>query len=229
MQSKRLKLQKNIGLTAVTCKKIYLRWHTVEEIASLTIEDLTPYWGISSSRATNIITLARQMLEDAVDRKEIESEVVEKVSAKAKLRQEVYEETGELTEETELEDVELIIDPSQKPNFLNGEDRWTKKDGPKKEYVLVEEKIDNFTTKRSRKEVTPSVSRLTGVDICEINGLPSYEECPSHIQLKIRKALEEHDRLNSSPSSRRIITNQDDTSFGVNPTKPTRKVLEARG
>jgi len=222
MQSTKLKLSKSVGLTSVTAKKIYQRWNTVEEVAQLTIGDLKPYWGISDSRAQNIITLARQTLEDVVG-KGISETDLEEVAIKAKIRSQALED-GSLEEP-----MDLIIDPAQKPSVKFDKDRWDGSEEPLREYVMVEERIDSFTLKRSRREITPSVSRLTGIDICEINGLPKFEDCPPHVQVQVTKALEKHDAINASVANRHIITNKDDTSFGVNPSiePPKRRVLQA--
>lgn len=46
---------------------------------------------------------------------------------------------------------------------------------PEKEYVLITQKIDAFTTRTEYVELKPDQCNLCGFSVCEVNKLPPYE------------------------------------------------------
>lgn len=66
------------------------------------------------------------------------------------------------------------------------------KQGSKKQFVVVEKRVDKLNTRRLRIELTPAVCKYCGRDIIEEHGLRPYEDLDEIEQNKIQAAMDRH-------------------------------------
>lgn len=65
----------------------------------------------------------------------------------------------------------------------------------KRQFIRKETIIDKFTTKRERREITPSVCTVCALDIAEFNGLGSWNNVPEEKKSDIIRAVAEHKKI----------------------------------
>lgn len=228
MESSKLELGRNLGLSNVSAKKIYKEWPKVEQVALLQPKDLLRFFGVGKQRAREIILLAKEMLSE-----ENSNEVKTKVRAKAKKEVEVeealevYEDEVENMSDEDLENEDYYDEEEEDLILFEGErssDNGVQEEEEEDldEYIIVEKVVDKFTIPRSRRKITPSVSRLSGQDICEINNLPPWDELPDAMKVRVKRAVKQHDELINSGegvAGKKIITANDNTTYGVTDPK----------
>jgi hypothetical protein len=63
-----------------------------------------------------------------------------------------------------------------------------------KEFVLITEKIDAFTTHTHYEELKPDQCNICGFSVCEVNKLPAYEFLSEDQRTRVDGTLESHQR-----------------------------------
>lgn len=83
-------------------------------------------------------------------------------------------------------------------------DKEVVKPAPKKvqveeepKYVIRAIHADKYTVVRKRVLLTPAVCEKCGVDLCELNGLPPYDELDDEQRLRVESALARHMKRHS--------------------------------
>lgn len=82
-----------------------------------------------------------------------------------------------------------------------------KKSGRK--YLLVDHEVDEFTVKRVRKLVTPSLCTECGYDVCDKFKFPPYDELKKPLQEKVERLLALHKEKIHPRGSGKLVDEED--------------------
>lgn len=173
----------DLGLDDSVVERLLDKFEVVSDITDAPITEIMKVEGIGRTTATNL----REQLQ------EIEQQVSEE-----------EEEKGSVIGSRPLADKELSREEAvQFEDQLKAKER----EESEKEYVMVEDRVDQYFVYRKRIEVGPATCRECGYDVISVNKLPDWDELSSLDQSRVKETLNQHmTRYHSTPSNKRILT-----------------------